>query len=178
MTDRTETRRKILGRAAKAALALSVPALSVLLIAVAPAAAQQSVADFYQGKTIRIIVESGRPGHISRRRARLRTLPSHIPGNPTVIVQNQPEGSLSMTNTLYNTGPFDGTVIGASFNGMPTAPLLEPSGARFDHNKLQRLGSTNRDPGHPGEDTRARVKPADLYTAELIGGAGAGLDPV
>jgi tripartite-type tricarboxylate transporter receptor subunit TctC len=71
---------------------------------------------------------------------------AHIPGQPTIIVQNQPgAGSLAMTNALYNTGPFDGTVIGASFNGMPTTPLLQPGGARFDPVKLSWLGSTNRE---------------------------------
>jgi tripartite-type tricarboxylate transporter receptor subunit TctC len=75
-----------------------------------------------------------------------RHLAAHIPGNPTIIVQNQPgAGSLTMTNSLYINGPFDGTVIGASFNGMPTTPLLQPSGARFDATKLIYLGSTNRE---------------------------------
>jgi tripartite-type tricarboxylate transporter receptor subunit TctC len=71
---------------------------------------------------------------------------AHIPGQPTIIVQNQPgAGSLTMTNALYNSGPFDGTVMGASFNGMPTTPLLQPTGARFDPVKLNWLGSTNRE---------------------------------
>ena len=75
-----------------------------------------------------------------------RHLASHIPGTPGIIVQNQPgAGSLAMTNALYNSGPFDGTVIGASFNGMPTAPLLAPAGARFDPVKINWLGSTNRE---------------------------------
>ena len=42
-------------------------------------------------------------------------------------------------------GPFDGTVIGAAFGGMPTAPLLTPEGVKFDPNKLNWLGSTNRE---------------------------------
>jgi tripartite-type tricarboxylate transporter receptor subunit TctC len=50
-----------------------------------------------------------------------------------------------MTNQLFASGPFDGTVIGASFNGMPTTPLLQPAAARFDPNKLIWLGSTNRE---------------------------------
>ena len=121
-------------------------ALSALIAATAPAAAQ-SVADFYKGKTLRIIVGVGvGSGYDLNARTLARTLSAHIPGNPTVIVQNQPgAGSLAMTNALYNTGPFDGTVIGASFNGMPTTPLLEPAGARFDANKINWLGSTNRE---------------------------------
>src|SRR5258707_967870 len=53
---------------------------------------------------------------------------------------------LMLTNALYHTGPFDGTVMGASFNGMPTTPLLQPTtGIRFDPVKLNWLGSTNRE---------------------------------
>src|SRR5262249_31298236 len=83
------------------------------------------------------------------------------------VVQNQPgAGSLTMTNALYNTGPFDGTVMGASFNGMPTTPLLQPTGVRFDPVKLNWLGSTNREtqamyvwhtaPAQVLEDTRSK----------------------
>jgi tripartite-type tricarboxylate transporter receptor subunit TctC len=102
-----------------------------------------------------------------------RHMAGHIPGQPTIIVQNQPgAGSLTMTNALYHAGPFDGTVMGASFNGMPTTPLLQPAGARFDPMKLNWIGSTNR-------ETQAmyvwQTAPArsleDARTAEVIMGA-------
>jgi tripartite-type tricarboxylate transporter receptor subunit TctC len=111
------------------------------------AALAQDVADFYKGKTVRIVVGVGvGSGYDINARAIARHLSNHIPGNPTVIVQNQPgAGSLTMTNALYNTGPFDGTVIGASFNGMPTTPLLQPTGVRFDPVKLLWIGSSNRE---------------------------------
>src|SRR5215470_11462527 len=116
------------------------------LVAV-PAAAQESVAAFYKGKTVRIIVGIGvGSGYDINARLLARHLAAHIPGNPTVIVQNQPgAGSLTMTNQLYGAGPFDGTAIGASFNGIPTTPLLQPAGARFDPEKLNWIGSTNRE---------------------------------
>ena len=61
-------------------------------------------------------------------------------------MQNQPgAGSLTMTNQLYAAGPFDGTAIGASFNGLPTTPLLQPTGARFEATKINWVGSTNRE---------------------------------
>ena len=61
-------------------------------------------------------------------------------------MQNQPgAGSLTMTNQMYAAGPFDGTVFGASFNGLPTAPLLQPNGVRFESTKINWLGSTNRE---------------------------------
>ena len=113
----------------------------------APATAQDSAAQFYQGKTVRMIVGvAAGSGYDINARALARHMSEHIPGKPVIVVQNQPgAGSISMTNQLYNAGPFDGTVIGAAFGGMPTAPLLTPEGVKFDPNKLNWLGSTNRE---------------------------------
>jgi tripartite-type tricarboxylate transporter receptor subunit TctC len=122
-------------------------ALSLILAAGGTGSAQQDVADFYKGKTVRIVVGVGvGSGYDINARAMARYLSAHIPGNPTVIVQNQPgAGSLTMTNQLYGAGPFDGTAIGASFNGLPTTPLLQPAGVRFEAVKLNWIGSTNRE---------------------------------
>ncbi|MGH6771698.1 MAG: Bug family tripartite tricarboxylate transporter substrate binding protein [Xanthobacteraceae bacterium] len=122
-------------------------ALSFVVGASTPALAQQSVADFYKGKTVRIIVGvSVGSGYDITARAVQRHLGKHIPGNPTVIVQNQPgAGSMTMTNQVYANGPFDGTAIGAPFNGLPTTPLLQPAGVRFDPVKMPWVGSTNRE---------------------------------
>src|SRR5262249_5067897 len=123
-------------------------AIAALLAAAAPSSAQQEdVAAFFKGKTIRLIVGIGvGSGYDITAGLLPRHMAAHIPGQPTIIVQNQPgAGSLTMTNALYNSGPFDGTAIGASFNGMPTTPLLQPTGVRFDPVKLNWLGSTNRE---------------------------------
>jgi tripartite-type tricarboxylate transporter receptor subunit TctC len=122
-------------------------ALCLVLAAGATASAQEDTATFFRGKTLRLVVGIGvGSGYDINARLLARHMASHIPGQPTIIVQNQPgAGSLAMTNALYNTGPFDGTVMGASFNGMPTTPLLQPGGARFDPEKLNWLGSTNRE---------------------------------
>jgi tripartite-type tricarboxylate transporter receptor subunit TctC len=121
-------------------------ALSIFAL-MSPVAAQESVAGFYTGKQIRIVVGSASGGGydiISRVLARY--MGNHIPGSPSFIVQNMPgAGSVSMTNLLVNSGPFDGTAIGGAINGMPTAPLLTPEIAKFDPAKLIWLGSTNRE---------------------------------
>jgi len=126
---------------------ISLFAVTALTLAVAAPATAQDVAQFYQGKTIRLIVGIAvGSGYDINARALAHHLGKHIPGNPTIIVQNQPgAGSITMTNQLYNAGPFDGTVIGAAFGGMPTAPLLTPEGVKFDPAKLNWLGSTNRE---------------------------------
>jgi tripartite-type tricarboxylate transporter receptor subunit TctC len=129
------------------ACVVAAAGFAAVLLALPQAGAQEDVAAFYKGKTIRLVVGIGvGSGYDINARLLARYMAAHIPGQPTIIVQNQPgAGSLTMTNQLYASGPFDGTVIGASFNGMPTTPQLQPQGARFDPNKLIWLGSTNRE---------------------------------
>jgi tripartite-type tricarboxylate transporter receptor subunit TctC len=145
-----------------------------LLAAVAPAVGQEDVAAFYRGKTLRIVVGVAvGSGYDINARLLARHLGTHIPGTPAVIVQNQPgAGSLTMTNALFHTGPFDGTAIGASFNGMPTTPLLQPTGARFDPVKLNWIGSTNRETQVSYVWHTAPVQSWDgVLTRELVMGA-------
>jgi len=127
---------------------ISLFAVTALTLAfTVPGTAAESVAQFYQGKTVRLIVGvAAGSGYDINARTLAHHLSKHIPGNPTIIVQNQPgAGSITMTNQLYNSGPFDGTAIGAAFGGLPTAPLLTPEGVKFDPLKINWLGSTNRE---------------------------------
>jgi tripartite-type tricarboxylate transporter receptor subunit TctC len=136
--------------------------------------AQQSVADFYKGKSVRIVVGiSVGSGYDVTARALQRHLGKHIPGNPSVIVQNQPgAGSITMVNQLYANGPFDGTVIGAPFNGLPTTPLLQPTGVRFDPVKMMWIGSTNRETQVTYLWHTAPVKAfTDIAKTEVVTGA-------
>ena len=144
------------------------------LLTAAPAFAQEDVAAFYRGKTIRLVVGVGvGSGYDTNARLLARHLANHIPGQPSIIVQNQPgAGSLTMTNQLYAAGPFDGTVIGASFNGLPTTPLLQLTGSRFEAVKLNWIGSTNRETQVTYVwHTAPAQKLADLATTEVIVGA-------
>jgi len=117
-----------------------------LCIATTPVGAQDSVADFYKGKQLRIVVGSAGGGAYDLyARAIARHMIHHIPGHPTIIVQNQPAaGGMVMTNQLFNQGPKDGTAIGAPLNGVATAPMLQ-TGAQFDSSKLNWIGSVNRE---------------------------------
>src|SRR5262249_23473896 len=146
----------------------------LLLCAAAPAGAQDEIAAFYQGKQLRIVVGTA-PGGGYDLFARIvaRHIVAHIPGRPSVIVQNLPAaGGLLMTNQLFATAPRDGTVIGAPINGIPTAPLLMPDGARFDAAKLIWLGSTNREPYVAFVWHTAPVQSlAELRARELVVGA-------
>jgi tripartite-type tricarboxylate transporter receptor subunit TctC len=149
-------------------------AIALVLAAATAASAQEDVAAFFKGKTIRLVVGIGvGSGYDLNARLLARHMASHIPGQPAIIVQNQPgAGSLSMTNALYNNGPFDGTAMGASFNGLPTTPLLQPAGVRFDAVKINWLGSTNRETQalYVWHTAPAQVL-ADARTREIVLGA-------
>jgi len=116
------------------------------------AARAQSVEDFYKGKQINLVVGSGTGGgYDSYARLVARHIGRHIPGGPTVVVQNMPgAGSLNMTNFVYNVAPKDGTVLGACQNNVAFEPLfhtLSPGGktARFDALKFNWIGSASRE---------------------------------
>jgi tripartite-type tricarboxylate transporter receptor subunit TctC len=149
-------------------------ALILLLAAVWPARAADDVASFYRGKQLRFIVGSA-PGGTYDLLARIvaRHIGAHIPGNPLIIVQNQPTaGGIAMTNQLYALGPNDGTVIGVPLNGIPAAPLLQPQAARFDATKLIWLGSTHSEPYVAYVWHTAPVHElADVLTTPLVVGA-------
>jgi hypothetical protein len=118
----------------------------MIVLGLAAPAAAQDVADFYRGKQMRLMVGSSvGGGYDTLGRLLARHIVNHIPGRPTMVVQNQPAaGGMVMTNQLYGQGPRDGTVIGAPINGIPTAPMLQ-SGAQFDASKLNWIGSLMRE---------------------------------
>lgn len=105
-----------------------------------------AVAAFYAGKTISMVVATSPGGGVDLiGRLVARHLKDHIPGKPGMVVQNMPgAGGNVMANQLFAAGARDGTVIGASLNGMPTNPLLTPKVARFDPTQFIWIGSMYR----------------------------------
>jgi tripartite-type tricarboxylate transporter receptor subunit TctC len=92
------------------------------------AAAAQRVASFYKGKAGRIVVGfSSGGGYDHYARVLSRHLGRHLPGNPTVVVQNMP-GAASLNSVKYTSAaaPADGTVINAFNPGLITQSLTVP----------------------------------------------------
>jgi tripartite-type tricarboxylate transporter receptor subunit TctC len=137
--------------------------------------AQGSVADFYRGKTVTIVIGST-PGGGYDTYARLiaRHIGKFIPGNPSVVPSNMPgAGSNVAAAAVYNSLPKDGTQIGAIYASAMLEPLLgDASRIRHDPSKFQTLGSASNEIYTCMVRNDAPVKTlADARTAEIILGA-------
>ena len=87
--------------------------LSTVLMATLALVPQARADDFYKGKLFTIVVGfSPAGGYDNYGRVLSRYIGGHIPGNPTVIVQNMPgAGSLTSVRYLNLTAPKDGTEL-------------------------------------------------------------------
>jgi tripartite-type tricarboxylate transporter receptor subunit TctC len=124
-------------------------ALAALAVsATAPQGAKADpIADFYKGKTVTINVGYGvGGGYDTLTRVMARRLGDHIPGNPTIIVQNMPgSGSMLAANHLYNVAPKDGTTLAVFASTTALEPLLGNAQAKFETGKFEWIGSIDKD---------------------------------
>ena len=99
---------------------------------------------FYQGKTLRVIVASAAGGGSDIvARLMMRHLSRHIPGNPTIIIENMPGGGeIIGVNYIHNKAKPDGlTALFAT--GTPITQLLELPGIEFDLLKMPIIGGSS-----------------------------------
>ena len=150
-------------------------ALCMALFALAaPPANAQTEADFFKGKTVRVIVGFG-AGNEYDLGARLLTrhLIRHIPGNPTVIVQNMPGGaSVAAANFISAQAPRDGTAIGSLTRNIVTQALLGQPGLVANPREFIWLGATSF-PGRlcvVGDKAPAREM-KDIFVREVVMGS-------
>ena len=105
----------------------------------------QTVADFYRGKTVDLIIGFPTGGsNDTYARSLARHIGKHIPGNPQVVARNMPgAGSFQAAAHVYSVAPQDGTVISI---GAPTLSLEQKMGAqgvRFDTAQFNWIGRIN-----------------------------------
>jgi tripartite-type tricarboxylate transporter receptor subunit TctC len=115
-----------------------------IVLTTTAAQAADPVAEFYAGKTVRVLVGfAAGGGYDLYARTLGRYLGKHIPGEPTVVVQNTPgAGSLKVVNYLYNAAPRDGTVLATFARGIVFEPLLgHTEGTQFDAARFNWIGS-------------------------------------
>ncbi len=105
--------------------------------------AAPALAQYYAGKTVTIIVgyKTG-GGYDATARVLARHLPKHIPGKPTVIVQNMPgANSIIAANHVYSVAKPDGLTIATFNRNLPIAQLTRVDGVKFDMTKFAWIGS-------------------------------------
>jgi tripartite-type tricarboxylate transporter receptor subunit TctC len=109
------------------------------------AAAQDSVADFYKGRQVTIVVGYGPGGSASfYAQALAHQMGRFLPGNPSFVVQHVPgAGGLLAANNIYNNTPRDGTVFAITGRTIGIEPLIGNPNAKFDGRKLGWLGTAN-----------------------------------
>jgi tripartite-type tricarboxylate transporter receptor subunit TctC len=108
-----------------------------------PQAKAQTVEQFYRGRTITMLVGTA-PGGINDISARLvaKYLGRFIPGNPAIVVQNNPgAGGLITGNKLYNNAERDGSVLAKFERAVPQLQIEGDPNAQFDSTKFVWLGS-------------------------------------
>ena len=128
--------------------ACMVSLLALAAIVAAPSASADTVADFYRGKTLNMVIGVSVGGDYDRR-ARLiaRHMGKHLPGNPTIVAQNMTGGGgLVAANWLANVAPQDGTVMLMIAQNLPLVQAIGTASAKFDVRKFFWLGNTTDTP--------------------------------
>ena len=128
-------------------------ALALIAALATPAAAQDGMAEFYKGRTVRLVVGAAvGAAYDFVGRAFAAHFGRHIPGNPNIVVENQPGAAgIIMLNQLYNRAPRDGTVLGLALGGIVLEPRLKAlsrdgSNVHFDVTRMSFLGTPAQQP--------------------------------
>lgn len=115
---------------------------SLVTFAATPAQSQRSVADFFRGKSVRLVIPTG-PGGAYSLYALLfaEHFGQHVPGHPTIVPEYRAgAGGIVAANYLYTIAPRDGTVL-----GIPLAPVIlgqytGGSAVQYDSSKFNWIG--------------------------------------
>ncbi len=135
---------------------------------------------FYQGKTIRMVVGlSAGGGYDVYTRTVARHMGKHIPGNPTVVVENMTgAGSLICANYMFKVAKPDGLTIGHFIGGLFLQQLIGKPGIEFDGRKFEYLGAPAQDNQMVAIAKRTGINSVEQWIASKkivkFGGVGAG----
>ena len=125
-----------------------MPLLFLLIFMALPHSAHAAAADadFYRGKTIRLIVGFAAGGGFDAySRVISRHMGRHIPGNPAIIVDNMTgAGSRVAANSLFRS-PADGLIVGNFIGSLVLQQILGDKGIEFDGRRFEWLGAPVQD---------------------------------
>lgn len=121
-------------------LPATIAALSLVAISRAPGE------EFYKDKTLTFVVGfSAGGGFDTYTRLIARHFGKHVPGNPTVVVENRTgAGSLVAANYIYNNAKPDGLTIGNWNSAFVLNQALRDSNVKFDARKFGWLGAPSK----------------------------------
>lgn len=162
--------------ATRAATRAGLPVTALLISTmcfVGPAQAD-AVADFYTGKTVRIINWAAAGGEYDLHGKLVsRHIGKHIPGKPLVVHQTMSGGGgLVAANYLYNVAPKDGTVMGIMVGTLSLFQAFGDKAIKFDAGKFNWIGTIASTKENVVAWHTAPVKKfEDLLTTELVNGA-------
>jgi tripartite-type tricarboxylate transporter receptor subunit TctC len=108
----------------------------------APPVRAQTVAEFYKGKTLSLIIPNA-PGGSFDLYARLvaDNLGRFIPGHPAIVPQNMPgAGGMLAANYLTGIAPKDGTVLSVLVPNITLAQVLGVQAIAYDTRRLSWIG--------------------------------------
>ena len=127
--------------------AATVCAVLVAALASSSTANAQTLGDFYRDKTLTLVVGYGvGGGYDVYARLLARHIARHIPGTPTVIVQNMPgAGSLTALRHQDAIAPKDGTVVTLFDFVQIINARLNPERTKLDLARYSFIGSVSED---------------------------------
>lgn len=144
-----------------------------------PTAQAQSVAGFFAGKTVKIVIGTGFGGEYGLyAQLMAHHIGRHMPGKPTVIVQSMPgAGGVTALRYVANVAPRDGTVLLVPHVNVIQDGLLNPD-AQFDPGAFQWVGrlTSQLQAGVVSNKSNARSL-MDAKAKELIAGGTAANNP-
>jgi tripartite-type tricarboxylate transporter receptor subunit TctC len=154
----------------------AIAGAAALVLATAAPVAAQPAEQFFQGKTIRIIVALGTGGdYDAYARLASRWLSKHIPRSPSIVVQNMPgAGGIVAANHVFNVAPKDGTVIGALHANTALAQVIGTANVEYDARQFSWIGRTSSgglDVHHTWHTTGVKSF-NELLTREVVVGGG------
>jgi tripartite-type tricarboxylate transporter receptor subunit TctC len=155
-------------------------ALTVLGVAGAGPVQAQS---FFEGKTQRIIVGlAAGGGYDTYARAVARHMGKHIPGKPTIIVENMPgAASLIAAHHLYRVAKPDGLTVGHFLGSLMLGQVLGQPGVQFDARKFEFIGAPLKEDVVCAVTRASGITSIEQWTAAKtpvkLGGTGLGSTP-
>jgi tripartite-type tricarboxylate transporter receptor subunit TctC len=153
------------------------PAGAAAAPAAAPGAPTGARLEYFTGKTLTVLVNftAGGPTDIFARMV-AQYLDRHIPGNPTVVVENKPgAGGVIGANYLYNVARKDGLTLGI-FSSPFAAQVIQGEGVQYDSAEFQWVGGVSESQVTYARTSLGIKTPRDLLSPSqemIVGGLSA-----